>query len=208
MGIVWAATKFRLDPTVGRAVPPGNTVKKLGAVGLVTATLNATAVVPAGRPGTVKVKLAPAPTLAMGAPVPTRVSNTRVGARPVNPEEAMGVTAAEGADAAEIPTALVAVTVNVYALPFVRPETVEPVPVVVVPPQAGHAGDGVIVYPVIAEPPSETGGDQATVAELSPAAAVTAVGAPGSVTNGAPRVTDTTASELLADNVLMLSSPS
>jgi hypothetical protein len=58
---------------------------------------------------------------------------------------AMGVAATEGADAAEDPTALVAVTVNVYAVPFVRPRTVELVPVGVVPVHAEHAGDGVIV---------------------------------------------------------------
>ena len=37
---------------------------------------------------------------------------------------AAGVTAADGADAGPVPTLLVAVTVNVYAVPFVRPLTV------------------------------------------------------------------------------------
>jgi len=56
---------------------------------------------------------------------------------------AAGVTAAEAADAGEVPAVLV--TVNVYAVPLVRPDTVELRPVVVIPVHAGHAGDGVIV---------------------------------------------------------------
>ena len=44
-----------------------------------------------------------------------------------------GVTALDGADGAPVPTAFVAVTVNVYAVPFVSPVTVigldAPVPV-------------------------------------------------------------------------------
>ena len=38
-----------------------------------------------------------------------------------------GVIAAEGSDAAPVPTPLVAVTVNVYESPFVRPRTVHPI---------------------------------------------------------------------------------
>ena len=34
-----------------------------------------------------------------------------------------GVTGADGADAGPVPTLLVAVTVNVYAVPFVKPVT-------------------------------------------------------------------------------------
>ncbi len=37
---------------------------------------------------------------------------------------ALGVTAFVGADAGLVPTALVAVTVNVYGVPLVRPDTV------------------------------------------------------------------------------------
>jgi hypothetical protein len=44
--------------------------------------------------------------------LPTRVSNTRLGAWPVNPPDAIGMTGADPADAGEVPTALVAVTVN------------------------------------------------------------------------------------------------
>lgn len=45
---------------------------------------------------------------------------TAVGA----PGTARGVTAAEGTDAGPVPPALVAVTVNVYAVPLVKPDTV------------------------------------------------------------------------------------
>jgi hypothetical protein len=47
-----------------------------------------------------------------------------------------GVMEAEGAEALPVPIALVAVTVNVYGIPFVRPEIVigEPVPVAVLVP--------------------------------------------------------------------------
>ena len=75
-----------------------------------------------------------------------------------------GVTAALAADAGEVPTALAAVTVNVYAVPLVKPDTVELTPAVVIPVHAGHAGDDAIVYPVIAEPPSETGAVHDTTA--------------------------------------------
>jgi hypothetical protein len=43
-----------------------------------------------------------------------------------------GTTAALGAEAGPVPTALVAVTVNVYAVPFVRPVTVHVNPTLVV----------------------------------------------------------------------------
>jgi hypothetical protein len=39
-------------------------------------------------------------------------------------DSAAGVTAADGDDAGPVPTALVAVTVNVYAVPLVSPDTV------------------------------------------------------------------------------------
>jgi hypothetical protein len=70
---------------------------------------------------------------------------------------AVGVTAFEATDAALVPVPFVAATVNVYAVPLVRPRTVELVPVALNPVQELHAGDGVIVYPVIAEPPSAAG---------------------------------------------------
>ena len=125
-------------------------MRKLTSVGLVTVTFIATAVVPAGRLGTVRVTLWPAPTLAgvPPVPVPERVSNTRTGVVPVNPAAgAEGVTEFEGADGREEPAGLVAVTVNVYAVPLVNPVTVEVVlrPFWLRPPQAAHAGVGMIV---------------------------------------------------------------
>jgi hypothetical protein len=58
-----------------------------------------------------------------------------------------GVTALEGSDPTPGPTALVAVTVNVYAVPGVSPTTVVELdagaPVTVIPVQAPQAGDGV-----------------------------------------------------------------
>jgi hypothetical protein len=93
------------------------------------------------------------------------------------PGSVLRVTAAEAADAADVPTALVAVTVNVYAVPLVRPVTVAdvaPVVVIVRPP-----GAAVTVYPVTAEPPSLAGAVHDTTAAVFPAVAVTPVGTPG-----------------------------
>jgi hypothetical protein len=83
-----------------------------------------------------------------------------------------------------VPTVLVAVTVNVYAVPFVRPVTVVLVaggdPVIVFDVWAPDPMYGVTVYDVIGRPPLG-GAAQVTVAEPSPAVAVTPVGAPGTV---------------------------
>ena len=60
-----------------------------------------------------------------------------VGVRPVGGSgTVIGVVLFEAADAAPIPTELVAVTVNVYDVPFVRPVTVigDDAPVAVNPP--------------------------------------------------------------------------
>ena len=75
-----------------------------------------------------------------------------------------------------VPVALVAVTVNVYDVPAVKPETVmgEDAAVPVNPP-----GLDVAVYPVMAEPPLFVGAVNATEAEDTPAVAVPIVGAPG-----------------------------
>jgi hypothetical protein len=74
------------------------------------------------------------------------------------------------------PNALVATTVNVYAVPFVNPLTVigEEVSVAVTPP-----GLDVTVYPVIAPPPTLSGAVKATDAEALPPVAVPIVGASG-----------------------------
>jgi hypothetical protein len=84
--------------------------------------------------------------------------------------------AAEGAD---VPIALVAVTVNVYEVSCVKPVTVigEDAPVPVIDP-----GLEVAVYPVIADPPSSVGAVKVILASrLIPAVAVPIVGAPGTV---------------------------
>jgi hypothetical protein len=62
----------------------------------------------------------------------------------------IGVTDADGEDAALVPLVFVAVTVNVYAVLFVKPVTRigldAPEPVI-------ESGDDVTVYPLIAAPP-------------------------------------------------------
>src|SRR5215831_16053642 len=87
------------------------------------------------------------------------VAVTAVGA----PGTVAGVTALDAAEAGPVPAALVAVTVNVYAVPLVRPVTVAvvvlPLVLAVSPP-----GADVTVYPVIALPPLEAGAVQLTVA--------------------------------------------
>jgi hypothetical protein len=84
------------------------------------------------------------------------VISVRVGA-PVS----AGVTLLEALEAELVPTELVAVTVNVYEIPLVNPETTsgELVPVATIPP-----GDDVAVYPVIVAPPSDTGAVNETTA--------------------------------------------
>ena len=86
-----------------------------------------------------------------------------------------GVTGLDAADAVLVPTAFVAVTVNVYAVPLVSPVTVNGLaaPVAVKPP-----GDDVTVYEVIGLP-FALAPLNVTVAWVSPGAAVTVVGAPG-----------------------------
>jgi hypothetical protein len=87
-----------------------------------------------------------------------------------------GVTALLAVDAGDVPIAFVAVTVNVYEVPLLKPETVigdEP-PVPVAPP-----GLAVTVKLVIAEPPLFAGAEKATDAEAFPPVATTLVGASG-----------------------------
>ncbi len=81
---------------------------------------------------------------------------------------------------------MLALTVKVYVVPFVRPVTVigdEP-PVAVIPVFE------VTVYVVIAEPPFETGGVKVTVAWPLPDTALIDVGAPGTVTGMTPLLAD------------------
>jgi len=70
---------------------------------------------------------------------------------------AVGVTALDEREATLVPAEFVAFAVNVYAIPFVKPVTVELVPDGVKPLQVVQAGDEVIVYPVMVAPPSEAG---------------------------------------------------
>jgi hypothetical protein len=95
-----------------------------------------------------------------------------------NPGVVAGVTDAEGSLAAPVPATLVAVTVNVYAVPLVRPDTMigDDAPVAVNPP-----GDDVTVYPVIVAPPLLAGAEKLTVTNWLPRAALVIVGAPGTV---------------------------
>ena len=91
---------------------------------------------------------------------------------------AAGVTAPLIADTELVPMAFVAVTVNVYAVPFVRPVTVigDAPPVAEKPPTVE-----VTVYAVIEEPPSLLGDVNAMVACPSPPVTVPIVGASGAV---------------------------
>ena len=88
----------------------------------------------------------------------TAIAETAVGA----PGTVRGVTAPLAADATDVPAALAAVTVNVYPVPLLNPETVAvvaPEVVAVAPP-----GDAATVYPVITEPPLPAGAVHDTTA--------------------------------------------
>jgi hypothetical protein len=82
------------------------------------------------------------------------------GAGPQRPSALNGTTAGEDVDEGPVPTQFVAVTVNVYAVPFDNPVTTIGLaaPVAVAPP-----GEAVTVYEVIAAPPFEAGGVKLTV---------------------------------------------
>jgi hypothetical protein len=93
-----------------------------------------------------------------------------------------GVTALDVA-AGPVPIAFVAVTLNVYAVPFVNPVIVAEVadaPAGTDVPAVDPAY-GVTVYPVIALPPLPAGADQLTSAWLVAGLAVTLCGAVGAV---------------------------
>jgi acyl-coenzyme A thioesterase PaaI-like protein len=103
------------------------------------------------------------------------VALTAVGA----PGTVDGVAAAEAIEAAPVPETFVAVTVNVYDVPFVRPVTVHDVVAVV---QVNEPGEDVTVYELIEAPPLLTGAVQDTTDwVLAAPVALTAVGAPGTV---------------------------
>ena len=102
------------------------------------------------------------------------MAETPIGA----PGTMRGVTEDEADEAEELPTAFVAITVNVSAVPSVRLLNVA---VRTLPTVTATPAEEVTVYPVIAEPPFEAGAVQVTVAEALPATAETPVGAPGTV---------------------------
>ena len=91
-----------------------------------------------------------------------------------------GVTAFDAADGTLVPALFVAVTVNMYAVPF-KIEGPETTALVALPPTTAVAPPGlaVTVYELIAAPPSDTGAVQPTDATPSPAAATTLVGGSG-----------------------------
>jgi hypothetical protein len=105
-----------------------------------------------------------------------------------------GVTELLDPDDTPVPIALVAVTVKVYVVPFVRPVMSNEVEVVVAvcPPTLA-----VTVYSVMAEPPFDAGADQAIVALVSPMVAATFVGASGTVAGVTPDPVPAPTPELL-----------
>src|SRR5207245_2676375 len=108
------------------------------------------------------------------------VAATAVGA----PGAVAGVMLLEGAEATPEPFTLPAVTVTVYAVPFVRPVTADVVVAALRWVAVTPRGDEVTADEVIGLPPLEAGAVQLTVASALPAAAVTPVGAPGTVAEG------------------------
>jgi len=95
------------------------------------------------------------------------------------PGAAAGVAVVEAAEAVPVPELFDAVTVKVYPVPLVRPETVQVVAPAVV--QVKLPGDEVTVYPVIAEPPVPGAVQDTTDEESAFDVAVTPVGVPGTV---------------------------
>jgi hypothetical protein len=96
-----------------------------------------------------------------------------------------GVTELDADDAGDVPIAFVAVTVNVYEVPLVKPPTEigDEEPLAVTPP-----GLDVTVKLVIAEPPLFAGAEKATdaVCDVTPDVALTPVGASGAVAPAPP----------------------
>ena len=119
----------------------------------------------------VEPSLKPGVNVIVAEPLP-RTAVTLVGASGT----LAGVTEFEALDTVLVPIAFVAVTVNVYAVPFDSPVTVsgEPLPLAVNPPVLEAT-----VYDVIAVPPLFKGGVKVIVACPFPAVATPIVGASG-----------------------------
>ena len=94
------------------------------------------------------------------------------------PGTVAGITLLDAAEGAPLPTAFVATTVNVYAVPFVRPVTVNGLPA---PDDVSPPGFDATVYPVMGLPPLMLGGVNETLACALLAVAVPIVGAFGTV---------------------------
>ncbi|MGB7962835.1 MAG: hypothetical protein WCF12_07750 [Propionicimonas sp.] len=137
-------------------------------------------VVPPGAAFTVYAVITDPPFLAGATHLTAEEAFDALALTPVGaPGTVRGVTRTDGSDCAERPAAFRASTVNVYAVPFARPVTVQDVPWVVVhvlPPALAVA-----VYPVIGTPPSAAGTFHFTATEALPATALTPVGEPGTV---------------------------
>jgi hypothetical protein len=93
---------------------------------------------------------------------------------------AAGVTESDAAELLPGPARLVAATTNVYGVRFVRPVIVHSSgPLLQM--QVRPSGEDVTVYPVTAEPPSDSGTAHVTLARALPRLAATLRGAPGTV---------------------------
>jgi len=144
-------------------------------------------VAPPGNEVTTKPVIAAPPSLSGAVhdttnwPFSPFVAETDVGA----PATVDGIALFDASEAVPEPATFVAVTVNVYETPFVRPSTVQNVPRVAV--QENPPGFDVTVYAVINEPPLETGAVHETSDEpFAAEVAVTAVATPGTPRGIAP----------------------
>lgn len=98
-------------------------------------------------------------------PGPGRESSTRAGVRAWKyaPAGTAGVTGADADDAGPVPIALVAVTLNVYAVPLVNPVKSHVKANTNVHPAGGDTtGDDATEYPVIGDPPVDPGANHDT----------------------------------------------
>jgi len=115
--------------------------------------------------------------LQLSATCPLPAVAVRPVGEPGTPGGVAGVADA-GVDAGPVPTAFVAVTVNVYAVPLVSPVIVHPRVAVA---QLAPPGDAVAVYPVIGLPPVDDGAVHVRATWPLPAVGVRPAGAPGAV---------------------------
>ena len=123
------------------------------------------------------------PLLTGGVKLTVAVALPLVAVAPVGaPGTVAGVTLFDGADAMLDPTAFVAITVKVYAVPLSNPVMLCVVVVLPALLSTPPAGFEVTVYPVMALPPLLTGAVKLTLACAFPAVAVAPVGGRGAPT--------------------------